>query len=449
MDRLIAITFLLFSLSSHTSASDQVEIEEARVWTAPEQTRLVVDIAGPVSHRIVALKDPARLLIDIPSARFPGRLPGVDTADPLLLRLRAGSPNGRDLRLVLDLKQPVRVKSFLMPPNERYGHRLIVDLLPKGEGTASLLGESAPPLSPQDRQLFGSPARARVPDVVVAIDPGHGGEDPGAIGPEGTYEKDITLVIARHLATLIEREPGMRPILIRDGDYYVALRERIALARERDADLFVSIHADAFPDARIRGSSVFTLSVNGASSEAAEWLADRENNADRIGGIELADVDDDLNRVLFELAQNGAIEHSQYAARHVLTKLRDVGPLHHGDVQEARFVVLKSPDVPSILVETAFISNPDDERKLCDRDHQRRIAKAIFDGIRAYFAKHALPDARVVSAPRPGRRHIIDHGDTLIEIAKRYEVSLSALRVANSLAGDRIRVGDVLTIPEG
>lgn len=284
---------------------------------------------------------------------------------------------------------------------------------------------------------------------MVAVDAGHGGEDPGAIGPNGTYEKHVTLSIARHLAALLEDAPGMRPVLIRDGDYYVGLRRRVSLARQHGADLFVSIHADAYPDSSVRGASVYTMSFNGASSEAAEWLADRENNADRIGGIALAELDTDLNRVLFELSQNGSLEHSQYAAEQVLAKLRRIGPVHHDRVQRARFVVLKSPDVPSILVETAFISNPSEERKLRDQKHQRQIAAAVFDGIQAYFAKHPVPETETrVAGPSRQRRHIIDHGDTLTEIAKRYEVSLSSLRVANSLGGDRIRVGDVLTIPE-
>lgn len=447
MNRLIAIFLLLVYFPV---ADAQVEVAAPRVWTAPAQTRVVVDVGGPVSHTIIPLENPERLLVDIPNARLSGKLPIVDAKDPSLTRLRAGSPDGKSLRFVFDLKQPVRVKSFLLPPNERYGHRLVIDLSPK-DGQPVLIagpgidrGHKRPAQAALGRRSLGAP------EVVIAIDAGHGGEDPGAIGPAGTLEKNVTLAIAEHLAALIDRAPGMRPVMIRDGDYYVSLRERVARARRHQADLFLSIHADAYRDAQICGSSVYTLSVNGASSEAAKWLADRENNADRIGGIKLGDVDDGLNRVLFELAQSGSLEHSRYAAEQLLTKLGRVGPLHQPDVQHARFVVLKSPDVPSVLIETAFISNPRDEQRLSDSDHQQRLAQAIFEGVEGYFAMHQLPAAgSQIADPGAGRSHVIYPGDTLITIAKRYDVSLSSLRVANSLNGDLIRVGEILRIPEG
>lgn len=449
MNRLVAIFLLLLYLPI---AGARVDVEAPRVWTAPAQTRVVVDAGGPISHSIIPLTDPERLVVDIPEARLNGKLPKVDAKDPSLIRLRAGSPDGESLRFVFDLKQPVRVKSFLLPPNERYGHRLVIDLSPKpgqqallaGTGTGMGRQRNGPGQTPLGRGGVG------VPEVIIAIDAGHGGEDPGAIGPSGTLEKDVTLAIAERLAALIERAPHMRPIMIRDGDYYVGLRERVTRARQQQADLFLSIHADAYRDAQICGSSVYTLSVNGASSEAAKWLADRENNADRIGGIPLRDVDDDLNRVLFDLAQSGSLEHSRYAAEQLLTKLGRVGPLHQPDVQHARFVVLKSPDVPSVLIETAFISNPRDEERLTDSDYQQRLAQAIFEGVEGYFAMHRLPaTAPQIADAGAGRSHVIYPGDTLIAIARRYDVSLNSLRVANSLDSDLIRVGEILRIPEG
>lgn len=434
MKRLIAIWLLAFSLPA---ISQPVDVQGTRVWTSPAQTRLVVDISGPVNHRIYPLNNPDRLMVDIADAQFRGKLPRIDVADPLVLRLRGGSPDGgRSLRLVLDLKQQVRAKSFLMPPNERYGHRLIIDLVPKS-GLGAIPAGNDP----------GARSHRGPRDVIIAIDAGHGGEDPGAIGPGGTLEKDVTLAIARRLAKLIEETAGMRALMIRDGDYYVGLRERARLAHEQRADIFLSIHADAFHDARVSGASVYTLSSHGATSEAAQWLAENENKADRIGGVASQDVDDELNRVLLELIQNGAIEHSRYAAEQMVAKLGALGPLHHGGIQQARFVVLKSPDVPSMLIETAFISNPQDEKRLRDPAHQQRIAQAIYDGVSAYFAQHPPPGTQLAASGR-ARQHLIHRGDTLIEIAKRYDVSVHALQAVNSLDSDRIRVGDILTIPE-
>ncbi|MEY6432638.1 N-acetylmuramoyl-L-alanine amidase [Thioalkalicoccus limnaeus] len=445
MFKVIGLLLLFVSLPA---CSQQVEVESARVWTAPDHTRLIIDVAGPVSHQIRPLIDPDRLLIDIAGVTLPSKLPKVDAADPLIVRLRGGSPDGRNLRLVLDLKQPVRVKSTLAPPNERYGYRLVVDLQPKEADEAVRLAERAGDVRHARAGTTAGSGVAGLRELVVAIDAGHGGEDPGAIGPAGTREKDITLAIARRLEVLVEAAPGLRPVMIRDGDYFVRLRDRVQLARQHQADLFVSIHADAYHDPRVSGSSVYTLSFSGATSDAAKWLAERENKADLIGGVELTGVDSDLDRVLFELAQNGSLEHSRYAAEHVLTRLKGTGPVHRASVQQARFVVLKSPDIPSMLVETAFISNPDDERRLRDSAHQQRIAQAIFEGVQAYFLQHSPPDTRLAGATN-GRQHVIDRGDTLGAIAKRYAIDVKALRLANGIDGDRIRVGDVLRIPEG
>ena len=320
--------------------------------------------------------------------------------------------------------------------------RLMIDLLAKNAEGPMLSGHTA-----GKEAIAGLSARSMLRNVIVAIDAGHGGEDPGAIGPSGTLEKDITLAIARRLARLVAASAGMEALMIRDGDYYVGLRQRVEMARRHQADLFLSIHADAFHDPKVTGSSVYTLSVNGASSEGARWLAERENQADRIGGIELDEVDDDLNRVLFELARNGSLEHSRYAAEQLLAKLQGLGPVHHATVQQARFVVLKAPDVPSILVETSFISNPDEETRLSDAVYQQRIAEALLEGIKAYFALHPLPGTRLAQ-PASERHHVIHHGDTLGEIARRYDVTISALQSANRLKSDRIHVGDILTIPE-
>lgn len=438
MYRLIALFLLLLSLPL---LAQQVEVRGARIWTAPDHTRLVVDTAAPVSHKIFSLDNPDRLVIDIPDARLGDKLPTMKASEPLLIGMRNGIRDGDDLRLVLDLKQEVRAKSFVLQPNDKYGNRLVVDLTPVGKSTPAKKSKSGKPHSPK---------RASLRDIVVAIDAGHGGEDPGAIGANGTREKDVTLQIARKLARLVKKEPGMTPVLIRDGDYFIRLRKRIQLARKNHADLFVSIHADAFRDPRVGGSSVYTLSHRGASSEAAKWLADKENSADLVGGIDLSESDDLLKTVLLDMTQNATLEHSNLAAKKVLTNLRKVGPVHKGKVQKARFVVLKSPDVPSMLVETAFISNPEEEKRLRSGEHQAKLARAILAGVKSYFSGYAPPGTKLAASAsdRGEQRHVIGHGDTLGEIAEQYHVSLTSLRSVNRIDGDQIRVGQVLTIPE-
>jgi len=436
MYRLIALFLLLLSLPLQ---AQQVDIRGARIWTAPDRTRLVLDTAASVSHKIFPLENPYRLVIDVPDARLRDKLPTIKAGEPLLIGLRSGVRAGNDLRLVLDLKQQVRAKSFLLQPNEQYGHRLVVDLVPvkKGTGGKKTKGGKPPPS-----------VRTRLKDVIIAIDAGHGGEDPGAIGAGGTREKDVTLRIARKLARLVKQERGMRPVMIRNGDYFIRLRKRIRLARKHRADLFVSIHADAFRDRRVRGSSVYTLSHRGASSEAAKWLADKENRADLIAGVDLSENDNLLATVLLDMTQNATLEHSNLAAKRVLANLRKVGVVHQCEVQKAGFVVLKSPDIPSILIETAFISNREEEKHLRSDRHQAKLARAMLAGIKSYFTRHPPPGTKFAGRGKgKKRRHVINQGDTLLEIAKHYDVSLTSLRNANHLENDHIRVGQVLTIP--
>jgi N-acetylmuramoyl-L-alanine amidase len=351
--------------------------------------------------------------------------------------LRSGPRNDSDLRLVLDLKSPVKPKSFVLKPNEQYGHRLVIDLFDPAADKKS------PPK--QVRSISKSP---KLRDLVIAIDAGHGGEDPGARGKKGTREKDVVMAMARHLARLIDEEPGMKAVLVRDGDYYIGLRKRIEKARRHRADLFLSIHADAFRDSRVHGSSVYVISRRGASSEMARWLAARENAADLVGGVSLDDKDDLLAEVLLDLAQTATLEASSEVADNVLLEMKRIGKVHKKRVQHAGFVVLKSPDIPSILIETAFISNPSEERRLRSKRHQQKVAQAIFNGVRNYFSANPPPGTLVAKAnPRNARRHVIRRGDTLSHIAQRYGVSMRSLRSTNKLRNDRLLVGKVLTIP--
>ncbi len=419
----------LLWLAAHAAAAG--EVGGLRIWDGPEYTRVVLDLSAPLEHRLFSLHQPERVVLDLPRTRLradPAKVP----ARGRVKGLRSGIHQGRDLRLVIDLTQPSRVKSFLLPPAEGHGHRLVIDLYPPRS-------EAAPPpptVMVEDR------------DVIIAIDAGHGGEDPGAIGPSGTREKDVTLAIARILARAIDAEPGMKAVLIRDGDYYLPLRLRYMRAREARADLFLSFHADAFHDPRASGSSVYVLSPRGASSEAARWLAERENRSDLVGGVSLADKDDLLAAVLLDLSQGATLEASHRAARHVLEALSAIGRVHKREVERAGFMVLRSPDVPSVLIETAFISNPAEERRLRDEAHQRRIANAVLEGIRRYFAETPPPNTLLArqQAERP-LRHVVQPGETLSAIARRHRVSVAALRAANGLRGDRLRAGEILTIP--
>ncbi len=410
------------------------QLESLRIWNAPERTRLVFDVTSPQSHRIFTLDNPPRLVIDLSNTTLNTKLPQLPKDHLVFQRVRSAPRNKIDLRVVVDLKTAVKPQSFQLKPNDQYGHRLVVDL------TTHNTHESTTKRPKKKLDVDHLTVR----DLVISIDAGHGGEDPGARGARGTKEKDVVLAISKHLAHLIKLEPGMRPQMTRTGDYYLGLRRRIEKAREAKADLFVSIHADAFKNRRVRGATVYTLSARGASSEAAKWLAARENAADLVGGISLREKDNVLAKVLLELSQTATLEASHEAAAHVVKNLNKLGHMHKQRVQKARFVVLKSPDIPSILVETAFISNPSEEKNLRNKRHQKRLAAAIFKGIREYFIYNAPPGTRLAM-----KKHVITRGETLSGIAEEYGVSMRRLRTANSLSNTRIRIGQVLTIPTG
>ncbi|MCY4350289.1 MAG: N-acetylmuramoyl-L-alanine amidase [Thiotrichales bacterium] len=438
--RLFAIG--LGCLMAWSACAAPVDVRGIRTWPAPDHTRIVLDINRPVEYALFVLRNPDRVVIDLRDARLLKRLPKARPGDRLLAGIRAGqrksSKQGRDgtgknLRVVLDMKQRVRPKSFLLKPNAKYGHRLVVDVSPLG-------GE--PP-----RQVARKPGADSAPkgnrQVVVAVDAGHGGEDPGAIARSGIREKDVVLAISRALKRRIDRTPGMKAVLIRDGDYYIGLRRRTEIARQHDADLFVSVHADAFRDPRVRGSSVYILSPRGASSEAARWLARQENAADFVGGVSIDDKDNLLASVLVDLQQTATLNASAEVGGEVLSALRGVGRTHKRRIEKAGFLVLKSPDIPSILVETGFLTNPSDAKRLSNPNYQEKVARAILNGIHRYFDANPLPGTLFAAT----RRHTIARGETLSEIAQRYRVSVKRLRDANQIRGSVIRAGEVLRIP--
>lgn len=368
-------------------AAKPVTIKDVRLWAGPDGTRLVFDLSAPVQHSVMTLENPHRVVVDIPAATIQSERVLPD-GQGFVKQLRAAAqPNG-DLRVVVDLTNPAQPKTFAVGPQQSYGHRLVLDLTPtKGGATA------APPVRsvPSPPSVVKAAADAHGRDIVVAIDAGHGGVDPGSIGKRGTYEKHVTLAIARRLKDRIDREPGMRAILTRDNDTFVEHRERIARARRQQADMFVSVHADSYTNRSVAGSSVYVLSARGASDESARWLADRENAADLIGGVKLDDKDGVLASVLLDLSQGAAMSASVDAADKVMQELYKIGNITNRGVKHAGFLVLKSPDIPSLLVETAFISNPTEEARLIDPKHQQRLAEAIHQGVRAYFYANPPP----------------------------------------------------------
>ncbi|MEM7291995.1 MAG: N-acetylmuramoyl-L-alanine amidase [Pseudomonadota bacterium] len=353
-----------------------------RLADGKDKTRLVLDLNDSVRHTLFTLSNPERVVIDIRDTRFEGALPILKSSGSIR-EIRSAPRNGDDTRVVLELSHRVQSKSFLLPPDGSSGHRLVIDLFD------SRLYEGDNPVvqKKENKNKADKPLR----DVIVAIDAGHGGRDPGASGRGKTREKDITLAVAKRLQRRLNKVHGIRPVMIRDKDVFISLKERIRIARRHKADLFVSIHADAFRDTRASGASVYTLSNRGATSEAAQWLADKENAADLFGGVSIRHRSDVVAEILLDLAQSATIQSSLDVGGVVLKNLGDVGKVHKRKVEQAGFAVLKSPDIPSILVETAFISNPREEKKLRTKAYQEKLAQAIAKGVGQYFKRQAPP----------------------------------------------------------
>jgi N-acetylmuramoyl-L-alanine amidase len=436
-----------------------VSVHNLRLWQAPDNTRMVFDLSGPIEHRLNILSDPERIVIEMDNARLQDGLAALDVSQSYIASIRAAEPANGKLRITLDLKRPVRPKSFVLKPAGQYGHRLVIDLY--DEVVAKAMPEPVPRAAPPARQVLAPR------DLIVAIDAGHGGEDPGAIGRRyRTREKDVTLAIARELYKLVAATPGMKPVMIRDGDYYVGLRKRTEKAERNDAEVFVSIHADAVPGRQARGSSVYALSLRGATSVLAKILEDKENAADLIGGADLGEMDNVTYKILVDMAQSMVIDDSVVLGADVLSALHGIGSVHHTKVQQAGFMVLKSPKIPSILVETAFISNPDEEKKLRDKTYQRRLAESILKGL-----KRAMPrliarrngggETLQAVAPSPlapavqsaqtaisgAREHIVRPGETLSAIARLYDIHVETLRFLNGIQGNDLAVGTKLLVP--
>lgn len=423
------------------SAAQAAEVRDVRLWRAPDHTRVVFDLTGPAEHKLFVLENPARIVLDVRDARLDSAFPTLKLDDTPITNIRSGVREGTDLRVVFDMGGAVNPRSFALRANEQAGDRLVVDLYdPEPAG-----GDSGRPAEPDVKKTAGAGGKR---DIIIAIDAGHGGEDPGAIGPGRKREKDVVMAIARDVHDLFEADPGFSPTLIRSGDYYVSLAGRRDLARRRQADLFVSIHADAFTNPQAHGASVYALSLSGATSTTARYLARRENDSDLVGGVNLGEHDDVLAGVLADLSMTSTLDSSLQVGSYVLRNMGGLTRLHKRNVEQAGFAVLKSPDIPSILVETGFISNPDESRKLASRSYQRQMARAIHAGIRSWFTAHP-PSGTLVAwnKAQGGAEYIISRGDTLSDIAQRFNVPLASLKSVNGLSDSRIMVGQKLTIP--
>jgi len=421
--------------TTQAAVAADAAVERIRVSASGEGTRVVFDLSGPVSeHRVFTLSAPDRVVIDVAKARSGN---GLELAAPVgaVANFRSGRLDSGELRLVLDLKQAAKPKSFVVGPEGSNGHRLVVDLMP-----------------PDRTVVQRAPESPAVRDVIVAIDAGHGGKDPGAEGKNGTREKDVTLQIARRLAAEIDAQPGMRAVLVRNSDVYYALHERKEIAQRAGANLFLSIHADAVEGNRnVRGATIYALSEKAAHDEAANILRNRKS-ANMMGGVALADLEPAIAGVLVDLSQDLAHSQSRALGQRLIRSMSAVTQLRKTTVQEKYLGVLKAPDIPSLLIETAYISNPSDEAALRSADFQLKIARAMREAIVEHFVANPLPGTYFATAEgqHAPRRHVIARGDTLSKIAERYRVSLVSLLRLNRLdRNDVIRVGQVLTIPPG
>ena len=438
--RFIVVLILCGNISLSAFAAD---IDSLRLWRAPDHTRVVFDLTGPVTHQIFQLEQPSRLVIDLDNARNKASFSAIDLSNTPIKRIRSATRDQHGLRFVFDLTSDIKPRSFFLKKHSGKPARLVVDLYDKNHVTTKTIDKVSEAASVSTRR-----------DILIVIDPGHGGEDPGAIGPRRVKEKDIVLDIAKRLAGKINQTKGYKAKLTRTNDYYIPLRKRRDFARKHRADLFVSIHADAFKTPDAKGASVFALSRRGATSETARFLAKRENDADLIGGVgdvTLDDKDKVLKGVLVDLSMTATLGSSLDAGQHVLKQMGGIARLHKRNVEQAGFLVLKSPDVPSILVETGFISNPTEAKRLSTKSYRQKMAGSIFTGIRGYFEKNPPAGTYIAWRQSGGKKahtnlYTVASGDTLSTIAARFHLRVGELKSLNNMTGNTIRTGQRLVV---
>lgn len=436
---------LVLLLGSSGIGLQAAEVVDLRMWRAPDHTRLVLDLSDAVEYSSFLLEDPHRFVVDIKSSFTDLSFNGLDFSGSPISGIRSGVRNGESLRIVLDLTSAVEPETFSLAPNSEFGERLVLDLYDK---TGSQQSQSAN--LPENRT--GSEARR---DIVVAISAGHGGEDPGSIGYDGRIkEKNVTLAISQALYERLEKLPGYKPVMIREGDYYVELKRRPEIARRNRADLFVAIHADWYRNSRARGVTVYALSGDRADRENSARVAEKENSADLLGGVggdlALRELDDDVALTLVSLQMAWSMEQSLMAGTSILDSLAGVTRIRKTKVQQASLQVLNSPDIPSILIETGYLTNPEEAQRLSNRNFQERMALAIADGVANYFYE-APPDGTLVAWQKANgvipTSYTVKRGDTLSEIAEQFSLSVTELKSINGLQGNTIQVGQVLELP--
>jgi len=437
--------FLVLLLGSSGIGLQAAEVVDLRLWRAPDHTRLVLDLSDAVEYSSFILEDPHRFVVDMKSSFTDLSFNGLDLSDSPISGIRSGVRNGDSLRIVLDLTTAVESKTFSLAPNSEFGERLVLDLY---DTTGSQ--QSQNDNLPGDR--MESEARR---DIIVAISAGHGGEDPGSIGYDGRIkEKNVTLAISQALYERLEKLPGYKPVMIREGDYYVELKRRPEIARQNRADLFVAIHADWYRNSRARGVTVYALSGDRADRENSARVAEKENSADLLGGVggdlALGELDDDVALTLVSLQMAWSMEQSLMAGTSILDSLAGVTRIRKTKVQQASLQVLNSPDIPSILIETGYLTNPEEARRLSNRNFQERMALAIADGVANYFYE-APPDGTLVAWQEANgvipSSYTVRRGDTLSEIAEQFSLTATELKAINGLQSNTIQIGQVLELP--
>lgn len=425
----LLIVISMLCLAQSVSARDT--IDGIRIWPAPENTRVVLDISATPDYSYFSLSSPQRLVIDLKNIKNAASLQNLAKKDKRIKRVRTSKPkNLKSVRLVFELEKEFNLNVFTLAPAGPYGHRLVVDLHDK----ETIIAKQKP--------------KSKKRDIIIAVDAGHGGEDPGSIGFKGTYEKRVTLTIAKQLAAMINREKGMKAVMIRTGDYFVNLKKRTQIARQKEADFLVSIHADAYKTPQPSGGSVWVVSSGRAESELSKWLRNREKNSEMLGGggalIKSTD-DDDLATLFADLTKEKSLEISLKMANGVISEMKRVTKMHKKKPQHASLAVLKASDIPSILVETGFISNRKEEQNLINKNHQKKLASAIFNGIKSYYYRFPPDDSLIASMSL--KRHTISRGESLSLVAQRYNVSVAALKSVNNLRSDVVRIGQEIKIP--